>query len=83
MFTDSATSWYHSNAYDAKSACEHCGGIIRHERWCITRDPAVQYAYEVVLDPDKLTVVDQLTLHALGVAWKRNLHQPNTTCPKT
>jgi hypothetical protein len=79
MFTNPAASWYHTNTYDAKSACEHCEGIIRHERWCITRDPEVQYAYEVVLDPDKLTLTDRLTLHALGVAWQRNFCQTTTS----
>lgn len=72
MFTNPAASWYHTNTYDAKSACEHCGGIVRHERWCITRDAAVQYAYEIVRDAQKLTLVDRLTLHALGVAWQQN-----------
>jgi hypothetical protein len=72
MFANPAASWYHSNQYDAKSACEHCGGVIRHERWCITVDPLVQYAYEVVLHPEKLSRVDQLILHALGVEWKQN-----------
>ena len=27
---------YHSNRYNAQAACEHCEGIIRHERWCQT-----------------------------------------------
>jgi hypothetical protein len=27
---------YHSNGYNAQAACEHCEGIIRHERWCQT-----------------------------------------------
>jgi hypothetical protein len=40
-------------------------------------DPAVQYAYEVVLDPEKLTLVDRLTLHALGVVWEVNRCQEN------
>jgi hypothetical protein len=71
MSINSAASWYH-NRYEAGSVCEHCGGIIRHERWCITRDPLVQYAYAVVLDPNKLTLIDRLTLHALGVAWQQN-----------
>lgn len=75
MFANPAASWYHSNRYCASSACEHCGGVVRHERWCITVDPAVQYAYEVVLDPEKLTLVDRLTLHALGVAWAKNCCQ--------
>ncbi len=72
MFANPAASWYHSNRYDAKPKCEHCGGAIRHERWCITCDPVVQYAYGVALDPEKLTLFDMLILHALGVEWGRN-----------
>jgi len=68
MFRPSA-SWYHSNRYDAQSSCEHCQGIIRHERWCITRNLLVQYAYAVVLDANRLTLTDRLILHALGVTW--------------
>ena len=63
---------YHSNQYNAQSACEHCGGIVRHERWCITCDAVVQYAYGAVLDPEKLSLCDQLILHALGVSWEKN-----------
>lgn len=36
MFANPAASWYHSNQYNEKSTCEHCGGVVRHERWCIT-----------------------------------------------
>ncbi len=48
---------------------EHCSGIIRHETWCITRNDEVAYAYKAVLDADKLSLGDQLILHALGVVW--------------
>lgn len=44
----------HSNQYSADSACGHCDGVIRHEPWCITQNPSVQYAYQVVSDPSKL-----------------------------
>lgn len=70
-----AASWYHSNQYNAQAACEHCGGIVRHEHWCITCDALVQYAYGVVLDPEKLTLRDRLILHALGVSWLHNSSQ--------
>ncbi|MFZ0562307.1 MAG: hypothetical protein WBD45_23495 [Terriglobales bacterium] len=60
---------FHSNRYNAEAACEHCEGIIRHEPWCITRDPDVYYAYQIVVDPSKLTVGDALILHAVGVVW--------------
>ena len=71
MFANPApASGYRSNQYAASSACEHCGAIGRHEPWCITCDAAVQYAYGVVLEPDKkLTLIDRLILHALGVVW--------------
>lgn len=77
MFANPAASWYHSNQYDSKSICEHCGGIVRHEKWCITCDPAVQYAFGVVQDSEKLTLFDTLILHALGVQWGKN------PCPGT
>ena len=72
MFANSAAKWHHSNQYNAASECEHCGGVIRHQRWCITCDPLVQYAYGVVLDAEKLTLRDRLILHALGVSWATN-----------
>jgi len=72
MSVDPKAAWYHSNQYNAARACEHCEGIVRHERWCITCDPIVQYAYGVVLDPEKLSLRDRLILHALGVSWGAN-----------
>lgn len=71
MPTKEATYIYHCNQYNAAAACEHCDGVIRHEAWCITRDPIVYYAYEVVVHPEKLTVGDAIHLHALGVTWNR------------
>jgi glycerol-3-phosphate cytidylyltransferase-like family protein len=64
------TSQYHSNRYNAQAACEHCEGVIRHEKWCITLDPIVYYAFQVVADPTKLTLGDSLMLHSLGVIWE-------------
>ena len=69
MLTNPAASWYHSNQCNAGAACEHCGGVVRHERWCITCDALVRYAYGVVLDAEKMTFRDRLILHALGVSW--------------
>ena len=63
--------WFHSNRFTAEAACEHCEGIVRHEPWCITRNPQVMNAWESVLDPAKLSVHDHLILHALGVAWNK------------
>lgn len=65
----SQTTWFHSNRYCAKAACEHCGGVVRHEPWCISANPVVYYAHQIVLDSNKLTLADALVLHALGVAW--------------
>jgi hypothetical protein len=69
MPIEEAIIWQHSNKYSADAACEHCDGIVRHEPWCITRSSDVLYAYEAVLDGDKLTEGDRLILHALGVRW--------------
>jgi len=56
----------HRNQYSADSACGHCDGVIRHEPWCITQNPSVQYAYQVVSEPSRLSPGDHLILHALG-----------------
>jgi hypothetical protein len=72
MFANPPASWYHSNQYNAQTACEHCEGIVRHEQWCITCDPLVQYAYSAVQEPEKLTFCDRLIIHALGVSWEKN-----------
>jgi hypothetical protein len=69
--TAERSTWYHSNQYTAASECEHCSGVIRHEPWCVTRNQAVSYAYEAIIDPGKLTLEDELILHALGVTWGR------------
>jgi len=71
MHADAAAGWYHRNQYNAQSTCEHCGGALGHEKWCITCDALVRYAYAAAQDPDKLTLRDRLILHALGVSWKR------------
>jgi len=69
VFANSTAIWYPSNQNNAQATCEHCSGVIRHERWCITRSPLVRYAYGVVLDAEKLAFADRLILHALGVTW--------------
>lgn len=69
MSNQGQTGWYHSNRYHAGAACEHCGGVVHHENWCITVAANVYYAYEVIADPSKLTIQDALILHSLGVAW--------------
>lgn len=70
---------FHCNRYTAQSACEHCGGVVRHENWCITVDRMVYYAYEIVADPSRLAEGDAIILHALGVAWGGN----NCACAGT
>jgi hypothetical protein len=72
MFENRSTAIFHSNRYTAQSACEHCAGIIRHERWCVTVDQTVYYVYKIVTDHTKLTIGDSLILHALGVLWGPN-----------
>lgn len=69
MFANPSASWYHGNQPDAQAPCEHCAGVLQHEKWCVTCDPIVQYAYGLVLDPRKLTFRDGLILHSLGVEW--------------
>lgn len=81
MFVKPAASWYHSNQYHEQAACEHCGGVVRHEKWCIPCDPLVRYAYGAVLDSGTLTLRDRLILHALGVSWQENSCQGS--CQKT
>jgi len=67
MPTTNLSTWYHCNTYSADVACEHCSGMVRHESWCITRNHLVSYAYEAVIDADKLSLGDRIILHALGV----------------
>ena len=70
MSNNTSTTWFHSNRYSAQEACEHCEGIVRHEPWCITLDPMVYYAYEIVADSSKLMLGDAIILHSLGVTWE-------------
>ena len=44
----------HSNGYSAQAACEHCEGIIRHERWYQTFNPVVSYAYRIVVSAERI-----------------------------
>jgi hypothetical protein len=72
MSSDNLVTLSHSNRYSADSACEHCEGVVRHEAWCITVSSIVLYAYQAALDANKLSMGDQLILHALGVVWRDN-----------
>lgn len=69
VVTANSSKWYHNNSYNAASACKHCGGILRHEKWCSTLNLAVHYAYDILFNPEHLTREDDLRLHALGVVW--------------
>jgi len=69
MLSAPQKGWYHSNRFSAASAFEHCDGVIRHESWCVTQNAEVYEAYQAVIDPEKLSLQDQLILHALGVTW--------------
>ena len=60
---------HHSSQYNVDSACGHCDGIIRHERWCVTQSVSVQYAFRALSDPRQLSLEDELILHSLGVLW--------------
>ena len=80
--TVESQTWYHTNKYAADAACEHCGGVVRHEEWCITCNSAVAYAYQAVLDANTLTIEDTLILHALGTAWRPGEAKPCTCKPQ-
>jgi hypothetical protein len=71
MYPKPAATWFHNGRLSNPEVCEHCGRILRHEKWCVTRDALVRYAYAVVTDAEKLTLRDRLILHALGVDWGR------------
>ena len=69
MFVNPGANWYGISKTHEQLVCEHCGRAGRHDKWCVTFNPGVQYAYRVVTDPGELTLRDRLILHALGVAW--------------
>jgi hypothetical protein len=69
MYPNLATNWLSNGRTPTPEVCEHCGRILRHEKWCVARDPLVRYAYAIVTDAEKLTLRDRLILHALGVDW--------------
>lgn len=69
MSVQNQVPWSHSNRYSADSACPYCDGVVRHESWCATQNANAYYAFEAVLDPKRLSIGDELALHALGAAW--------------
>ena len=68
MPQDRRTVYYATSRY-TPVPCEHCRRAVRHERWCIMINRNVYYAYLIVSEPDKLTLLDELILHSLGVSW--------------
>jgi hypothetical protein len=60
---------FHCNRYNARAACDHCGGVVRHEQWCIMLNAEVSYAHRIVMDSAALSIGDSLILHSLGAAW--------------
>jgi hypothetical protein len=60
---------HHSNKHNAQAACEHCDGMIHHERWCQTLNPVVGYAHKIVVSANELAIGDAIILHSLGGLW--------------
>ena len=60
---------HHNQYYNVALACPHCLSVHGHESWCAMRVPTVQYAFEILSEPRKLTLGDALILHSLGVTW--------------
>jgi hypothetical protein len=69
MTTTQSHPWFDSKHYLADLTCEYCQNTGHHEFWCITQNLEVLRAWQAVLDPAKLSLHDELILHALGVAW--------------
>ena len=67
----------YNNRYNLHPACEHCQGVFEHERWCMTKDPNILYAFMIASDPSKISLGDTLILHSLGVAWPESIHDPS------
>jgi hypothetical protein len=69
MSTRQQTESSRNNQLSAGLICDHCAGVTSHETWCITCNALVRYAYGAVSDGGRLTLGDELSLHALGVEW--------------
>ena len=69
MSTRQQTELSGTNQLAAGPVCDHCAGVTSHETWCITCNAIVRYAYAAVMDGSRLTLGDELSLHALGVEW--------------
>ena len=71
MSTCQQTESTRSNQCSESSICDHCAGVTSHEPWCITCNVVVRYAFEAASAAGRLTLGDELILHALGVEWSR------------
>ncbi len=69
MTTTHSLPWYQTSQHTADLTCEYCQSAARHEFWCITQNIEVLKAWQAVFDPLKLSLHDELILHALGVTW--------------
>ena len=74
MTTTQSHPWADSRNDTADFSCEYCQCVEHHEFWCITQNLEVLRAWQAVLDPAKLSLHDELILHALGVAWADKKH---------
>lgn len=69
--------WFRSNQQSTDLACDYCQENGRHEPWCITQNLQVLGAWQAVLNSARLSLHDELILHALGCSWtdmKRHAH---------
>lgn len=69
MSTHQQTESFRSNQLTTGPVCDHCEGVTSHETWCITCNAIVRYAYGAASNSFRLTLGDELSLHALGVEW--------------
>jgi hypothetical protein len=67
---------HHHNQHNIATACPNCLSIHGHEPWCASCVPTVQYAFEILSEPRKLTLGDALILHSLGVTWSESPRLP-------
>jgi hypothetical protein len=67
---------HHHNQHNIATACPNCLSIHGHEPWCASCVPSVQYAFEILAEPRKLTLGDALILHSLGVTWSESPRLP-------
>jgi hypothetical protein len=62
MSESSTKVWFPQQSLHRRVSVRALWGVLRHESWCITVDATVYYAYQIVLDPGKLTAGDALIL---------------------